>query len=153
MSVDFWLFFLIFGYHIVNIIMIWNPKLRRVARCTSLSSFLPHKTGSTSVRVWLRKVSAKLEVESVLTPRYPNKPTEDHHRRLKNWELSECSFIGGHLRANPVNMRSNELSLGSVISRIRDPHDLFASKYFHLYAEKWGSLLMNTVNCRLRMSN
>lgn len=98
----------------------------------NLVYWTPHKTGSTSMRLWLSDVAKELELKIGLAHKYPNKLHEDHHARAKRMGLlNRCGFIAGHIRVTPVRSRNNELRLGAVVTTVREPYLLLASKYFH----------------------
>lgn len=98
----------------------------------NLVYWTPHKTGSTSMRLWLKSVADKLELKVGISHKYPNKLHEDHHARARRMGLlRQCGFMAGHIRVTPVHSRHNELLLGAVVSTIREPYKLLASKYFH----------------------
>lgn len=102
----------------------------------NLVYWTPHKTGSTSMRYWLKSVADILELKLHIHHRYPNNHYEDFHSRAKRMGLESCDFLAGHIRITPQRSRENELKLGAVISTIRDPYALLASKYFHRTRKK-----------------
>lgn len=97
----------------------------------NLVYWTPHKTGSTSMRNWLKHVAETLQLHISITHKYPNKPFEDHRQRYDRLKLKKCAFLAGHIRVRSVHLRNNELHLGAVITTIRDPFAMLMSKYFH----------------------
>lgn len=93
----------------------------------------PHKTGSTSMRTWLRSVAIQLRVTVRQGPHYPNAP-------LIAWpqlagyvarHTDTCSIATGHIHVQDADVRDDERKLGAVITTFRNPVEQLASKYFH----------------------
>lgn len=81
------------------------------------------------MRVWLKEVSQQLGSKFTAGGYYPNRRFEDHHARARR--MGNCSLITGHIRVPSVSKRRNELELGAVVTSVRDPYKLLASKFFH----------------------
>lgn len=95
----------------------------------------PHKTGSMSMRTWLRTIARTLAVSVATGQRYPNANLTDWHhlthRASRHRNVPSCGIVTGHLRVRSVHERVDERVLGAVITTFRHPLPALASKYFH----------------------
>lgn len=115
------------------------PRTARLARDGSnLVYWTPHKTGSTSMRSWIRKVAAT--VGANMTGKgvyYPYSDFLDHAERLSaSQNGAGCAFVIGHIRVPPFSERHDERKLGAVITTTRRSFNTLASKFFHRTADR-----------------
>lgn len=117
-----------------------SADTRIVRTAFHLIYWTPHKTGSMSMRQWLRDISRQLHVALRPGQRYPN-------ANFTDWsELAgfiarrpgTCSVVTGHIRIRDSRLRPDERALGAVITTFRRPLDALASKYFHRTTVKLG---------------
>lgn len=115
-----------------------RPVRKQERHGNSLVYWTPHKTGSTSMRAWLRSVVRLVGGQGAGNGiYYPYSNYSDHETRLKSSNLEpKCAFIMGHIRVPPFPIRHDELQLGAVVTTTRHPLNTLASKFFHRTAEK-----------------
>lgn len=115
----------------------YHEALRK-RHSSNLVYWTPHKTGSTSMRWWLKLVAQKLGIRDVGgSIYYPFSNISDHELRLNLFSPNRtCNIVMGHIRAPPIAQRHDERKLGAVITTTRLAFNTLASKYFHRTAEK-----------------
>lgn len=100
---------------------------------TNLVYWTPHKTGSTSMRWWLKDVAREIGAELIgMRFLYPYSRTMDHEQRA-NFLLdgTTCAFVMGHIRVPSFLKRFDERRLGAVVTTTRATFPTLASKFFH----------------------
>ena len=128
------------------------PALPQSRLAHNLVYWSPHKTGSTSMRIWLRRVSDAIEIHYYTAGFYPYSP-------FSNWEdravppYTNCTILSGHIRSKPFSQRSiHEARLGAVITSTRDPYDTMASRYFHRTERKFTEEILSMTANRTKSS-
>lgn len=102
-------------------------------RGSNLVYWTPHKTGSTSMRTWLKTVAAALGADvSGAVIHYPYLKIGDHEERLQYVSNNvSCTLVMGHIRVPAFSERYDERRLGAVITTTRHAFNTLASKFFH----------------------
>lgn len=101
----------------------------------------PHKTGSTSMRFWLKSIRKLLSLPSTGSSKYyPFSNYTDHYSRLQQFPSLNCGILMGHIRISKLELRHDELLLGTVITTTRSPENTLASKFFHRTPASLNSL-------------
>lgn len=105
---------------------------------SNLVYWTPHKTGSTSMRWWLKQIAKYQGLQCIGGDfYYPYSNFTDHVNRRQLLQTNKsCAIVMGHIRVLSVANREDELRLGAAITTTRDAFNTLASKYFHRTAEK-----------------
>lgn len=90
----------------------------------------PHKTGSTSAKLWMDALAAAANLRlKFFAPRaYLFQAPTDLATRAGD---ANCTIFLGHILTRDVHSRTHEASRGAVITTTRDAYNYLCSKYFH----------------------